>query len=81
MSNPWNQYSQITSDPSLEVYTGTPSWMYRPTTTGIKHEKVEQEPAPFIAYGWICPICGRALSPWTSCCPCNVKTEVTCTTQ
>lgn len=20
--------------------------------------------------GWICPLCGRALSPWTSCCPC-----------
>ena len=23
------------------------------------------------AYGWICPVCGRGLSPTTSYCPCN----------
>lgn len=21
--------------------------------------------------GWICPVCGRGLSPWTSFCPCQ----------
>ena len=21
--------------------------------------------------GWICPVCGRGLSPWTSFCPCR----------
>lgn len=21
--------------------------------------------------GWICPVCGRGLSPWTSFCPCK----------
>ena len=26
--------------------------------------------------GWICPLCGTALSPWTNSCPCNNK--VTC---
>jgi len=30
--------------------------------------------------GWICPVCGRGLSPYTSFCPCKgwVKMEVTC---
>ena len=29
--------------------------------------------------GWICPLCGRALSPWTSSCYCNqLKQEITC---
>ena len=23
--------------------------------------------------GWVCPICGRGLSPWTSECPCYVN--------
>ena len=30
--------------------------------------------------GWICPVCGRGLSPWTSACPCKGGKgwEVTC---
>ena len=30
--------------------------------------------------GWICPVCGRGLSPYTSVCPCKgyPKMEVTC---
>lgn len=23
--------------------------------------------------GWICPVCGRGLAPWVSCCPCMNK--------
>jgi hypothetical protein len=30
--------------------------------------------------GWICPVCGRGLSPYTSSCPCAVKWEITCGT-
>lgn len=35
----------------------------------------------WVNYGWVCPLCGRALSPWTSTCPCRMGTlsyEVTC---
>jgi uncharacterized OB-fold protein len=23
--------------------------------------------------GWICPVCGRGLSPWSTFCPCQVE--------
>lgn len=26
--------------------------------------------------GWICPVCGRGLAPWTSCCPCVSTREI-----
>ncbi len=30
--------------------------------------------------GWICPVCGRGLSPYTSSCPCVMSREITCGT-
>ena len=27
--------------------------------------------------GWICPVCGRGLSPWTSFCPCQSDWKIT----
>ena len=27
--------------------------------------------------GWICPVCGRGLSPWTSFCPCQSDMKIT----
>lgn len=27
--------------------------------------------------GWICPICGRGVSPWVSTCPCRNSHEIT----
>lgn len=44
-----------------------------------KTERVEQKPK---MVGWICPVCGRGLSPFTSVCPCNAGKgwEITCRT-
>lgn len=27
--------------------------------------------------GWICPVCGRGLAPWTSFCPCQSDLKIT----
>lgn len=48
------------------------------TTDGIEWTKASDPPKMM---GWICPVCGRGLSPFTSVCPCkdNGKGwEVTC---
>lgn len=48
------------------------------TALGYKHEKTAQPER----IGWICPVCGRGLSPLTMVCPCqNGKGwEITCKT-
>ena len=30
--------------------------------------------------GWICPVCGRGLSPYTDSCPCTLNRNITCGT-
>lgn len=50
------------------------------TTQTSETESVTMNPPKMI--GWICPICGRGLSPYTTACPCKGwlegKWEVTC---
>ena len=30
-------------------------------------------------YGWVCPVCGRGNSPYTTTCPCQpIKLDITC---
>lgn len=47
------------------------------TSTGVSYSSTSNPPK---MQGWICPVCGRGLSPFTSVCPCkNGKGwEITC---
>lgn len=31
---------------------------------------------PKMQYGWVCPVCGRGLSPQTTACPCKDIAEL-----
>ena len=44
------------------------------TTGQVRSETIN----PPKMYGWICPVCGRGMSPFTTSCPCTEKWEVTC---
>ncbi len=53
---------------------------YLKKLTQTSESELETIDAPKMT-GWICPICGRGLSPYTSVCPCKVigkGWEVTC---
>lgn len=50
-----------------------------PPTSGSNAFKPDPEPMGGLM-GWICPVCGRGLSPYTDSCPCTVKWEITCGT-
>lgn len=52
-------------------------------TTNLDNDKLneqKEETAAVGLYGWICPVCGRGLSPYTSSCPCTINREITCGT-
>jgi hypothetical protein len=44
----------------------------------LSHET--EESSSFGLMGWICPVCGRGLSPYTDSCPCALNREITCGT-
>ena len=37
--------------------------------------KLEESKCSSTVYGWICPVCGRGLSPYTSECSCYLITQ------
>ena len=49
------------------------------TTGGDGYSKTYNQNAANGLTGWICPVCGRGLSPFTSVCPCKgvVKFDIT----
>lgn len=52
-------------------------------TTNLDNDKLneqKEETAVGGLYGWICPVCGRGLSPYTNSCPCTINREITCGT-
>lgn len=45
-----------------------------------RRPEAEEEKHPYL-YGWVCPVCGRGLSPYTVVCPCandGKDWEITC---
>ena len=39
------------------------------------NQKIKASPI----YGWVCPVCGRGNSPYTTTCPCQpMKLDITC---
>ena len=53
--------------------------LFESDTTGGNAKSETVNPPKIV--GWICPVCGRGLSPWISVCPCKNTGkgwEVTC---
>ena len=50
--------------------------LYRQNGTSSDKSIGEYNP-PRGEVGWICPVCGRGLSPSTSYCPCNLTRNIT----
>lgn len=59
-------------------------WSYENTTDRIQPDEQDDQTdySKVGLIGWICPVCGRGLSPFTSFCPCRgyipSNIEITC---
>ena len=50
------------------------------TKTAEEPDKKEEKrgAGPGGSVGWVCPVCGRGMSPYAHSCPCRGFGEVTC---
>jgi hypothetical protein len=73
----YNPHKLILTEP-VDSYVSD-MWKYNQFAITGGDAKSETTNTPKMT-GWICPVCGRGLSPYTSMCPCKgyPKMEVTC---
>ena len=48
------------------------------TKTAEEPDKKEEKRGAGGSIGWVCPICGRGMSPYAHSCPCRGFGQVTC---
>ena len=65
-----------------QIATLNAEWYNTKTTASQSYSIGDNYAEPFYRTGWVCPKCGRVLSPDTTACPCSEpgKTTVTTTT-
>lgn len=73
----------ISRQAAIEAIMGQPPEPHYPSWYAAQIEKLPSaQPEQQIPQmrGWVCPVCGRGLSPYTSVCPCNNGKgwEITC---
>ena len=80
------EFGEHTYDPNQRLTEPIDSfvsdkWKYNQLDPTGENTKSETTNPPKMI-GWICPVCGRGLSPFTSVCPCKGfvegKWEITC---